>query len=115
MIGSEKQIAWATEIKTQAENISWAEVQEANELVIGGCMPPEWAATVMNARNEILASLETDTKSLAKNWIDNRQRILLYAGMVNRLAQKRMGREQIMEALAPWRSELGLPPVEGAK
>ncbi len=106
MTGTEKQIQWAEGIKTQFEAKMWDSVEEANQRVNDGNMPPIWAAAVYDAYQAIRASMDRDIGDKAHMWIEHRIRIMGFAGMVNKLAEKNCPKETRMAALIQWQKEV---------
>lgn len=110
MVGTEKQAKRAEEIKAKFVATLWAAVEEANQRVQAGNMPPCWAAAVYEAHNAIRESVTKDMGESAKNWIKYRDRIAYYAdeSQVNKLADKKCPPEVRMPALIEWAKEVGV-------
>jgi hypothetical protein len=108
LTGTERQIQWAEQIQAKFHAALWAEVEEANERVKIGDLPPVWAAAVYDATVAIGDSIAKDTRGQAQMWIDYRDRIMGYATQVKQLADKNCPVTVRTPALAQWRNELGL-------
>jgi hypothetical protein len=111
MTGTQKQIEFATAIRANFNNLLWHEVEEANQRVEIGDLPPVWAAAIYDATITLsdAVSRDADRSATAGFWIDNRARIFSYANRIKELAEKACPKSVYAgQALSEWRKELGL-------